>query len=36
MNYPEQDNLVPLTVLAKTLGFTPKKESFDEESYIEL
>ena len=36
MNYPEQDNLVPLTVLAKTLGFTPKKESFDEERYIPI
>ena len=36
MNYSQEDNLVPLTELAAKLGFTPKKESFDEESYIEL
>ena len=35
MNYPEKDNLVPLTELAANLGFTPKKKKFDENNYIE-
>ena len=34
MNYPEKDNLVPLTQLAANLGFTPKKKYFDIEKYI--
>jgi len=34
MNYPEKDNLVPLTTLAANLGFTPKKKNFNEEDYI--
>jgi len=36
MNYPERDNLVPLTLLASNLGFTPKKKNFDEEDYIPI
>ncbi len=36
MNYAQEDNLVPLTELATKLGFTPKKEFFDEESYIDI
>tara|TARA_B100000902_G_C27273119_1_gene897378 strand:- start:129 stop:1121 length:993 start_codon:yes stop_codon:yes gene_type:complete len=36
MNYPEQDNLVPLTELAVDLGFTPKKKDFDPKSYIPI
>jgi len=36
MNYPEQDNLVPLTELAYNLGFTPKKKDFDTDSYIPI
>ena len=36
MNYPEQDNLVPLTQLAADLGFTPKKKNFDPKSYIPI
>ena len=36
MNYPVEDNLVPLTELAANLGFSPKKEEFNEESYIKL
>ena len=34
MNYPDKDNLVPLTVLAANLGFTPKRKNFDEDDYI--
>ncbi len=34
MNYPQEDNLVPLTQLAANLGFTPKKKDFNEEDYI--
>jgi len=36
MNYPEQDNLVPLTELAVDLGFTPKKKDFDPDRYIPI
>ena len=36
MNYPEKDNLVPLTQLAANLGFTPKKKNFNEEEYIPI
>ena len=36
MNYPLEDNLVPLTTLAANLGFTPKKKDFDEDKYIEV
>lgn len=36
MNYPEQDNLVPLTELALNLGFTPKKKDFDKNNYIPI
>tara|TARA_Y100001963_G_scaffold151222_1_gene233668 strand:- start:131 stop:1123 length:993 start_codon:yes stop_codon:yes gene_type:complete len=36
MNYPEQDNLVPLVELATNLGFTPKKKDFDPKSYIPI
>ena len=36
MNYPDQDNLVPLTELAYLLGFTPKKKDFDPKSYIPI
>jgi len=36
MNYPEQDNLVPLTELAVDLGFTPKKKDFDLDRYIPI
>lgn len=34
MNYPEKDNLVPLTLLAANLGYTPKKKDFNEDNYI--
>ena len=34
MNYPEKDNLVPLTLLAANLGYTPKKKDFNEDDYI--
>ena len=36
MNYPEKDNLVPLTQLAANLGFTPKKKDFNEDDYIPI
>ena len=36
MNYPEKDNLVPLTLLAANLGFTPKKKNFNEDNYIPI
>lgn len=36
MNYPLEDNLVPLTTLAANLGFTPKKKDFDEDKYIDV
>ena len=37
MNYPVEDNLVPLTQLAANLGFTPAiKENFNEEDYIPI
>ena len=36
MNYPDQDNLVPLTELAVDLGFTPKKKDFDPDRYIPI
>ena len=36
MNYPEKDNLVPLTKLAANLGFTPKKKDFNEDQYIPI
>ncbi len=34
MNYPLEDNLVPLTNLAANLRFNPKKKDFDEDNYI--
>ena len=36
MNYPDRDKLVPLTKLAKNLGFIPKKQDFDPEDYIPI
>ena len=36
MNYPIDDGLIPLTELAANLAFSPKKELFDEESYIPI
>ena len=36
MNYPLEDNLVPLAQLAANLEFSPKKENFDEEDYIPI
>lgn len=36
MNYPLEDNLVPLTILAANLGFTPKKKNFDVDDYIPI
>ena len=36
MNYPVEDNLVPLTELAENLEFSPKKQIFEEESYIPI
>ena len=36
MNYPEKDNLVPLTELAANLGYTPKKKNFNEDDYIPI
>ena len=36
MNYPLEDNLVPLTELAVNLRFSPKKQEFNEDSYIPI
>lgn len=36
MNYSDGDKLVPLTKLAKDIGFIPKKQNFDEEKYIKI
>lgn len=35
-NYPDTDNLVPLTQLADNLGFKPNKNSFDPKDYIPI
>ena len=36
MNYSDSDKLVPLTKLAKNIGFIPKKTDFDSEDYIQI
>jgi len=36
MTYPERDNLVPLTILAANLGFTPKKKTLNVKDYIPI
>lgn len=35
-NYPEVDNLVPLTQIADNLGFKPSKNNFDPKDYIPI
>jgi len=35
-NYPETDNLIQITELAKNIGFNPKKEVFDINKYIPI